>query len=205
MKRFLSFIFSCSVSAFAQDISFTSLKLKGNACPPGEAGVSFSADYKKIVVLFGGAAAAETGPMLKTRATKGCTLEVGINVPAGLHLSRVRNDFRGFIDLPSTHTTGLVVQSMGWVKAPRKKFRFFFGDRGQLRFRGPMQDIVEVTQHASFYNFKDCTEEDLILKIDLRWNVVSPRKEQTLFTFDSSDVAAEAFDFSSSIIAAPCI
>lgn len=153
----------------------------GNGCSDETASAVLSPDGSTLTVLFD-SYLAEAGGQSGTRLDrKICEMEIPVEVPSGYKVAIVEAEYRGFIDLPKTAQSSLVVD----FTLERRP-----GKRVAHRWHGPMQE--------DFYTLSQMRDRDLVwtscggvsfLQINSSIMVASNgHNEPAMVAVDSADV-----------------
>ena len=151
----------------------------GTGCPQGSAAVALSPDESSISILFDTYVAEAGGARRIDR--KSCNLAIPVHVPAGMSISLISMDYRGFTSVPSG---GSAVFNAEY---------FFAGGSGPIQsqtFRGPRNDDFTITHEVPMEAqiWSPCGQ-DVILRANTSMRAMTnSRGDQVLATVDSQDV-----------------
>ena len=140
------FIIAISLPVYAQ----TGLRLGkasygGTGCPAGTAAVALSADKKSLSLRFDRYQVAADGS--RTFDRKSCNLAIPLSVPAGISVSVLSVEYRGFNRLPAG------------AKAQFRAEYFFAGGQGPVltrAFDGPLQGRFALSDRTTAKAWSAC-------------------------------------------------
>lgn len=168
-------------TAMADGIRLGVPSMGGTGCPEGSASASVSPDQTSLSILFDQFVASAGGNTGKNLDRKSCNIAIPVQVPAGMSVSILAVDYRGFNDLPAG--------AMARMSAEY----FFAGSQGPRfvqDFRGPIaQDFLFNNQMVAVA-WSACGAST-ILRVNASTLVQTNRQRQEASSMvDSADVNA---------------
>lgn len=168
-----------SVSASEKDIRLGKPSYAGSGCPAGSVDTALSPDGKTLTLLFDSYNVVTTN-----RQRKKCDLAVPIHLPAGVSVSLVDADYRGYVDLPEG------------AEATLRRDYFFAGQKGPhlvKQWRGKVDDDYLVRDELGLFSniWSPCgSSPNLRTKTSLKVNTTGQRK---------AEIGVDSVDFSGRI------
>lgn len=170
-----------STTAKADGIRLGTPEAGGNGCPAGTVGASVSPDETSLSILFDQFMAEAGGDSGKTMDRKSCNIAIPVHVPAGLSVSIIAVDYRGFNSLPAGATARMSAEY------------FFAGSQGPRfaeNFRGPLSEDFLFNNTMAAVAWSPCGA-DTILRVNASTLVQTRRYSDTAISVvDSADVNA---------------
>ena len=153
----------------------------GNGCPAGTVSATVSPDQQSLSILFDQFIAEAGGDTRLTVDRKSCNIAIPVSVPAGLSVSIIAVDYRGYNILPRGAIARMTAEY------------FFAGTRGPLfsqTFRGPVNEDFLFNNTMAAVAWSPCGA-DTILRVNASMMVQAPRYSDTAMAIvDSADVNA---------------
>jgi hypothetical protein len=188
MKKIMTMIASVTVGmlaissvALAGDVKLGEPAYGGNGCPAGTASATLSPDNTQLSILFDQYVAEAGRSVGKSIDRKTCNLAIPVQVPAGLSVSILKVDYRGYVSIPRNSEARFSVEY------------FFAGSRGpttQQIFRGPTDEDYLITDDLVATAWSPCGASTN-LRVNSSMLARSSRGEDVLATVDSTDVDAQ--------------
>jgi len=182
-KAIASAVMFLSTVAIADDIWLGKPGYGGSGCPGGTADAILSPDQKSLSILFDQFQTEAGYPSRKTLDRKNCDIAIPVHIPQGYSVALFDVDYRGYNSLPHGATSRLSVEY------------FFAGRRGPTfvrDFSGYLDQgyLVSNLLDTESMVWSPCGQ-DVILRVNASLVTrTNTRREQTLSTVDSTDVAA---------------
>lgn len=153
----------------------------GNGCPQGSASAVLSDDLKTLTILFDSFSANAGLNVGKQLDRKSCNVAIPIHVPAGISVSILSVDYRGFVGVPAGGMARFMTEY------------FLAGSRGPISsrvFRGPQDTDYLISNRLSAVAWTPCGL-DTNLRINASMLAQSNRRgDDVLATVDSIDLNA---------------
>lgn len=163
--------------------------LGGSGCQSGTVAASLSPDGKTMSILFDDYIALAGKNYGTQRDVKLCTVQVPIEVPAGLQFTVVKLDYRGYNGIPNGARTRYVTMysfvEQGANKQIGKRIR------RQYDFFGPLDEDYIISSDVSAAPVWSTCGTNIVFRLDTRVVAASNKAgEDVMATIDSIDASA---------------
>lgn len=152
----------------------------GTGCPQGTANAVLSPDRTSLSVFYDQYRAAAGASAGRSLDRKSCNLAIPLDVPAGLSVSVLTVDYRGFNALPAGARSVFSVEY------------FFAGGQGPVftrTFNGPVTDDFFYRNEGTVVSWSPCGQ-DVILRTNSSIRVTTTAGREAEATVDTTDIAA---------------
>lgn len=155
-------------------VSIQNIGYAGNGCPVGSASVVLADDRQSVSVLIDEYIIEAGGTDQRTFDRKKCDIAFGLKVPAGISVSLLNAEYRGFIDLPAS------------AKATFTRDYFFAGSQGpelNSSWDGSLSEDFQIKDSVDIWS---ACGADVILRSKNAGTVRTTAGEPALLTINAS-------------------
>lgn len=147
----LAFILLTTVISISAKAQFDGeIQYRGNGCPQGSVNASFTQDGGIASLIFD-SYSAQTNDK-KWSDFKYCTVQLGVDIPKGYRISKVKAEVNGFMSVP-IKSFGTV---LGQVYAKDKDNKVLLNNYNYIGFNKPYQDNVSFQIEAKATKINKC-------------------------------------------------
>lgn len=176
-------------SAYSPLVNIKDPKYSGNGCPPGTASISLSPDNKMISILLDQFIVQAGGPNARPVDRKRCQVSIPFEIPAGMQVSLLRVDYRGFNSIPDSRSFTELITNHQFFRVRNATIGQNVSKKHY--FSGPLNEEFFLSGDAGSQIFSPCGERVVLNILTMMSATASSAQSEILSTVDSIDSESE--------------